>query len=289
MIAIRVEGRLGNQLFQYAFIYAVAKEMNSDFYIDQYIQTSVVDMYFYNTSSSAQKVVNRLFCIKGFKNLFSFYLRRLYYKLLEKLFRLSVLQYPFTVSQIEIELQNNTIYKGYFQSELFFKPIQEDIRNKFVLKSKYVSSFTNKYGAIYQNHTIVTIHIRRTDYQNLPYLNLGSADLTLPVSYYQNAVSKCDGQNVHFIFISDDVLFVQDNFKHIKNKTISGDTEIMDFQHLLNADICIISNSTFSWWGAWLNAKKNKIVYCPIYYLGYHLKKEIPTNIYPDGWKQIEY
>jgi Glycosyl transferase family 11 len=289
MIAVRIEGRLGNQLFQYAFILTTAKTLNTNYYIDQYIQPSVIEKYFYNVNSKPKQVVNWLFGIKGCKNIFSFYLRRLYYKYVAQLFKLSVLQYPFTALKGEIKIQNNTIYQGYFQSEFFFKPIEETIRNKFALKPNLVDQFNVKYGSIYRSNKIVTVHIRRTDYQNLPHLDLGSADLTLPISYYQKALSNYIGQNVYFIFISDDIAFVEDNFKHIKNKTISADSEIMDFQHLLNADVCIISNSTFSWWGAWLNSKKSKAVYCPQYYMGYHLKKEVPDNIYPDDWIQIEF
>jgi hypothetical protein len=62
----------------------------------------------------------------------------------------------------------------------------------------------------------------------------------------------------------------------------------MDFQHLLNADVCIISNSTFSWWGAWLNNKPTKVIYAPKYFMGWRIKKEIPDHIYPIDWTLID-
>jgi hypothetical protein len=113
--------------------------------------------------------------------------------------------------------------------------------------------------------------------------------LTLPLSYYQNTLTALKRKNLHYIFISDDIAFIEENFADIEPKTISKESEIYDFQHLLNSNICVISNSTFSWWGAWLNTRSDKIIYCPKYYLGYHLKKQIPENIYPQEWRQIEF
>ena len=186
-------------------------------------------------------------------------------------------------------IQNHAIYKGYFQSVSFFNGFEELIRKTFILKQTFIDQFKYKYGSLYQNNSIVTVHIRRTDYQNQRHLNLGGDDLTLPLEYYKKAIAKYDGQNVHFVFISDDLDFVNQNFKEISNKTISKDTEIMDFQHLLNADGCIIANSTFSWWGAWLNNKPGKIIYVPRYFMGWRIKKETPPEIYPDEWIQIDF
>ena len=288
MIAVRLQGRLGNQLFQYAFIIVAAKKLNTRFYIDQFIEPSIIDKYFENVTG-INKATRQVFNINGFKNIFNFHLRRLYFKYLPKINKLSVKEYTFTDTVLETTLSNNTLYSGFFQSELFFKDAEDLIRNKFSLKKIVTGQFKNKYGGLYRDNRIVTIHIRRTDYQYLPHLNLGGDDLSLPISYYQKALAKYEGQNVHFVFVTDDFDFVSQSFKYIENKTISNDTEIMDFQHLLNADECIISNSSFSWWGAWLNPKQNKVVYCPEYYVGFHLKQQIPKNIYPKEWRQIEF
>ena len=288
MIAVRLQGRLGNQLFQYAFIYTAAKKLNTSFYIDQYIESFIADKYFQNLSHSSNRLAIKLFRITGFKNIFSYHLRRFYYGNLLFSHKYSMKIYGFSDKQNEVEIHNNTIYQGYFQSVLLIEPHEALLRQKFILKDRFVNEFKMKYGDLYNNNTIVTVHIRRTDYINVEHLNLGKNDISLPLSYYQNAIKELNKQDVHFLFISDDPEFVKEHFKQIVNKTISIDNEIMDFQHLMNAHICVISNSTFSWWGAWLNSTKNKIIYCPKYYLGYHLKKEIPCNIYPDEWKQID-
>lgn len=289
MIAIRLQGRLGNQLFQYAFALTASKKLNTRFYIDQYIEHSIVDKYFKDIKGNYYKLIPKLFGITGYKNFFSFYLRRAYFKNIALIKKLSVVEYNYEATVPEVTLQNNTLYQGYFQSQLFFNGIEGLIRTKFVLKDLYTDQFNSRYGKLYKNNRIVTVHIRRTDYLNLQHLNLGGNDLSLPLDYYKKAISKIDHKNSHFIFISDDIDFVNQNFEEIENKTISIDSEIMDFQHLLNADGCIISNSTFSWWGAWLNNKSEKVIYAPEYFMGWRIKKETPIDIYPKEWVQIDF
>ncbi|ASU36795.1 alpha-1,2-fucosyltransferase [Mucilaginibacter xinganensis] len=289
MIAVRLQGRLGNQLFQYAFIMATSQKLNTSFYIDQYIEFSAVDKYFSSINGNPQSGLKQLFKIQGFKNIFSFYLRRYYYNYLVRANKLAVCNYGFNGITTEAIPEDNQLYLGFFQSELFFEPVKQVLKNKFSLKKSFTDAFRLKYENLYKNNTTVAVHIRRTDYQSLESLNLGGSDLSLPLAYYEKALARFDQQNVHFVFVSDDVDFVNRNFTAINNKTVSTDTEIMDFQHLLNADACIISNSTFSWWAAWLNDKPGKVIYAPQYFLGWRIKQETPRNIYPDNWTIIDF
>ncbi|MDB4919632.1 MAG: hypothetical protein JWQ54_1615 [Mucilaginibacter sp.] len=280
---------MGNQLFQYAFILAAKKNLNTGFYIDQCIEHDIVDNYFNIVAGSSRGIIPQLFKINGFKNIFSFHLRRLYYKYLAQINKLSVKAYGFNDAVAATILTNQTLYVGFFQSELFFKGAEDLVKERFRLKKAFIVAFKNKYSKLYQDNYIVAVHIRRTDYQNQSHLNLGGKDLSLPLAYYNKALSKYNGQNVHFVFVSDEPDFVNQNFSTITNKTISTDTTIFDFQHLLNADACIISNSTFSWWGAWLNNKPAKVIYAPKYFLGWQIKKQTPAEIYPDSWTLIDF
>ena len=289
MIAVRLQGRLGNQLFQYVFIMAASEKLSTNFYIDQFVEGSVVHRYFeidLNTIDAINLFLNN---ISGYKNFFSYYLRKAFNKCISCAHNLKLEEYSFANDDSLIKIKDKTLYAGYFQSLFFINSFEDLIRRKLVIKKVLSQAFEKQFGALYQSKTIVTIHVRRTDYKNLKHLDLGNEDLSLPMSYYQNALLKITDKNLHYMFISDDITFVEENFGHINPKTISNESEIIDFQHLLSSDICVISNSTFSWWGAWLNAKKNKVVYCPEYYLGFHLKKQIPQNIYPKEWRQVEF
>jgi len=290
MIGVRLQGRLGNQLFQYAFILAAQKKLNCSFYIDQSEWQSSVDDYFVKIRRPHFKMLTRLFRIKGYKSIFNFHLRRLYFYRIKKLLKLHMVVYNnFEIRAADVPIEDRTLYVGYFQSEDFFSDIREHIREKFRLKQKFTEIFENKYADLYRKNKVVSVHIRRTDYKNLGNLKLGGDDLSLPLQYYKTALSKFDGEDVHFIFVSDDTGFVKENFDHIVNKTISEDNEIMDFQHLLNANSCIISNSTFSWWGAWLNSNPNKVIYAPRYFMGWRLKQAVPADIYPEGWRLVDF
>jgi len=292
MIAVRLEGRLGNQLFQYAFIYAVSKKLNTRFYVDKSVIDFVLPRYFTVKTDQFDLLDRYIFSIKGFKNVFTYHLKRLFYNKLHLIIHLKKQNYqqlyldPQTVLSC---LENNVYYQGYFQSPLYFFGYEGYIRNAFSIRAAYRTAFAKKYAALYVQYEVVCVHIRRTDYLNLANLNLGDDDLSLPLNYYQKAISSVEGENIHFVFIGDDRQYIIENFKDITNKTITNESEIIDFQHLLNAEKCIISNSTFSWWGAWLNNKPNKIIYAPKFFLGWRVNKEVPKDIYPDAWVQIDF
>ena len=294
MIAVRLQGRLGNQLFQYAFIFAASKKIDTRFYLDQCLEKSIVHQYFQIPKNNIETLSFFLNNISGYKNIFNYHLRKLINECFVYFNHFKIKEYPFGEEGANIEYTNKTLYAGNFQSILFMEPYENIIRGKLTIKKELSKYFHERFGSLYKNKTIVTVHVRRTDYKNLKHLNLGNHDLSLPLRYYNNALLELKKEfdfkkdNLHFVFISDDAEFVAQNFFDFEPKTISKDREIFDFQHLLNSDVCIISNSSFSWWGAWLN-KKDKIIYCPKYYLGFHLKKQIPENIYPNEWRQIEF
>ncbi|RYD77003.1 MAG: alpha-1,2-fucosyltransferase, partial [Sphingobacteriales bacterium] len=112
-------------------------------------------------------------------------------------------------------------------------------------------------------------------------------NISLPTSYYHDAIKETLRDNSFYIIISDDHEFVKKEFSYLDHKYISNCSEIIDLQFLMNADQCIISNSTFGWWGAYLNPKNPPVV-VPKYWLGFAEKVEFPCNIIPKEWKLIE-
>src|SRR5471030_1113378 len=119
MIAIRLQGRLGNQLFQYAFIYSTAKKIKSGFYLDQYFEESFVHKYFQIDAGITEAFSLFLFDISGYKNFFNFHFRKSLNKFIVYIYKLKPKEYEFAVDESTVVFEDNTLYIGYFQS-LFF-------------------------------------------------------------------------------------------------------------------------------------------------------------------------
>jgi hypothetical protein len=281
MIAVKLEGRLGNQLFQYAFIYVAAKKLGTSFYTDKSIDYLLIDKYFDIQPDFCGIPDNKVFSIKGYKNIFSHRLRRAFYYSLRNILRLKRETFSnFEPPEQQLKkIKNGLLYEGFFQSEMYFADYKDDIKKLFSIKDIHRGDFETVFNTLPRAERYIAVHIRRGDYIDY--------DLAPPLSYYHAAISNTNQKGNYYIFVSDDSDFVESEFAYITNKYISRNDEITDLQFLMHADICILSNSTFSWWGAWLNDKKDKIVHAPRYFLGWKTQKEFPENIYPSTWNLI--
>jgi hypothetical protein len=179
------------------------------------------------------------------------------------------------------KFNSNVKLNGYFQSEKYFKQYRNEIINLFSPTNEIVSKLTDKYGNIL-NGVTTSIHIRRGDY-----LGLTNYHPVLPINYYEESVNLV-GKNTNFLIFSDDIEWCETNFDFIPNKIFIKDIE--DFEELYLMSMCsnnIIANSTFSWWGAWLNQNKNKIVISPKTWFGQSLSNLETTDIYCENWVKI--
>ncbi|MFP5040541.1 alpha-1,2-fucosyltransferase [Parasediminibacterium sp. JCM 36343] len=291
MIAVRIEGRLGNQMFQYAFIYSASKKLQANFYIDKGIEVFKLYNYFEIEKDLHYPLDRFVFSIKGYKNIFQYHLRRVYYQLANFILLRNemVLEYDNLPAKAFLKnLIDNRLYVGFYQSENYFSHCAEDIKKLFSLKKEVAYSYKRYKVQFPNDKIIVTIHIRKTDYIGMENRNLGGADLSLPFSYYHNAIKELNRVNHFFIFISDDQSGIEEEFGYLPFKYISYDDEIIDFQHMLHADICIIANSTFSWWAAYLNKNPQKKVIAPQHFLGWRIGTQVPLEIYPSTWALIK-
>jgi len=147
---------------------------------------------------------------------------------------------------------------GYFQNEKYFKAYKENLLLYYV-KEDRVESLVQKYPSAQNSYFI---HIRRGDYVNHGLLGI---DLTL---YFKSAIYYITNkeEDAHFYIISDDIEYCKQNpmFENI-NKTFVTDSNEMDDFYLIS--LCkkggICSNSTFSWWGSYLNPNPDKLVIFP--------------------------
>jgi len=269
MIRILKTGRLGNNLFQFAFGLSISKSKNIDFIFD----TADLEEFFeLNKYNSFLKKSWRYF-----KYLTSLKFRR--WKTLD----LDINALPQSILDL---VEDHSIIYGYFQSENYFHDIQKDVREHFKIKEKHLKKYNSQYGYLHEQHT-VCVAIRLTDYSTWKIEALGNITPDLTFDYFAQSISKiAEIENKKLIFISDDIDCVK--LKMIYKNAIYIDNNIDSFIALTLSDELIVSNSSFHWWGAWLNKKKNKVVYAPKYWLGYKTKREYPLGIIPKDWVQLE-
>ena len=164
------------------------------------------------------------------------------------------------------KLQNETFLVGYFQSEKYFSAISGSIRQEFQPKALLQGEVKTIAEKI-KSCNAVGIHFRLGDYLSNPISNNYHGICSM--DYYQEAIARISRQCSHPIFFlfSDDMEWVRQNFR-IKRPVFFVEHHCYDkaSEDIRLMSLCkhnIIANSTFSWWGAWLNANPCKLVIAP--------------------------
>lgn len=274
MIIVKIKGGLGNQLFQYASAAALAGKNNTDLFFDLsfFEKDSYKDVYRLDRYPINAKTANRQ-DIDKLKNLNSpgFLFRLLKkFRINNKYYRKSHCNERNLNNYLKDKFRlNYSIYlEGWLANPNYFDEIRDQLLS--VLIPKKVSSLTLEVSQKISNCDSIAVHIRRGDYLNKPYF------VNLSTSYYRQAISYMIGniKEPKFFFFSDDIDYVKHEYRDIENavfldfnnnKTNEYST-LRDVEDLYLISQCkhqIIANSTFSWWGAWLNDNVNKIVIAP--------------------------
>ncbi len=177
-----------------------------------------------------------------------------------------------------IPFQDELILNGYFQSEKFFSA--ELVRNMFRIDHQTKDYIEQKYGHLLKKE-ITSIHIRRGDYL----ANLDFHPICM-MNYFRRAINRI-GKEKRFLIVSNDVAWCKKRFKGPNFFFTEGESALVD---LYLQSLCtnnIISNSSFSWWGAWLNENPRKTVICPDPWFGISAKHMDTRDLLPDSWVKI--
>jgi hypothetical protein len=187
-----------------------------------------------------------------------------------------------------LKLPDGVYLKGFWQSEKYFSDIAETIRREFTVKAS-LSEEAREMSEPIASEQSVSLHIRRGDYVTSRSMKRhhGVCDL----DYYFRCVDylKQLVKNAHFFIFSNDQQWARDNLKQLHPATfIDYNQYDKDYEDLWLMSQCkhnIITNSTFSWWGAWLNPGKDKIVLAPKQW--FSKKDQLTTkmdDLFPPGW-----
>lgn len=256
------EGGLGNQMFQAAHALAQSWRYNREaVFIPRWrFVTEYEPGHAGNSPSSYQNNV--------FRNL----------KFVESIDDFSIIESPNWYFTKMIPQDKNTSFRGYFQSSKNFYGFDKKIRDIFSPPESWINEILQRYPQLKQDNT-VSVNVRRGDYLFNPDIHP-----VVSLNYINNALDEIGSYSTMFV-LSDDVKWVRENM-HYENMVI---VEIQDYEGMWLMSLCknnIISNSTYSWWSAFLNRNPNKIVCCPEKWFG--LKGPLDwSDIYCDGWSII--
>ena len=186
-------------------------------------------------------------------------------------------------------LPNGSYLKGYWQSEKYFENNKLNILNDLRIITDQSSQNVEISKQIASNVS-VSLHIRRGDYVSNSEYNATHG--TCSLSYYKTAVSyllKNIGKNFTIFAFSDDPEWVYSNLKlPVDIRFVNNNSSEYSYEDLRLMSECnhnIIANSSFSWWGAWLNTNNNKIVIAPSkWYANQYIKN---NDIIPANWIKI--
>lgn len=185
-----------------------------------------------------------------------------------------------------LKLCGDFYIEGYWQSEKYFLGIETLVRHEFTVKNMSAGKDRERAQEI-ESCESVAVHIRRADYVTNPETNKVHGNCCDLNYYFRCAemLSRTVKTPCFFIF-SDDPMWVSENLK-MPGRTIYVDHNNADknYEDLRLMSLCrhnIIANSTFSWWGAWLNKNPDKIVFAPQrWFNNSHI---ITDDLIPDAW-----
>lgn len=292
MICIQLFGGLGNQMFQYACARNLAHINNTNIVLDT-TKLSEEATTSYTKRSYELNIFNIDCKIAGKQDLIR--CKPLKLRLLNY-FSIKVLSRGIKLSNYYIEgslkfdssifnVKRNSFVSGYWQSERYFLPIEKSIRDDFTFKNFDDEKNLNILEHIRRSNSI-SLHIRLGDYQKSSHKIHG----TQPIDYYYRAIKYLSGKvKTPFFFIfSDDIEWVKKNLNiDVRHKFIDWnqrEKSYLDMQLMSECKHNIISNSTFSWWGAWLNKHREKIVISPKAWFNDIPKNNEASDLVPENW-----
>jgi hypothetical protein len=278
MIIIKLKGGLGNQMFQYACTKRLALKHNTEL---------KVDLSFLNDPENNKppftkrvyelnkfKVDDRIATdeeLSLFKNIIEIKYKSRKNKILTVLKKTKI--NPFSIVLIQdtsfhkeiLFLPDNVLLEGWFTDERYFIDVREELLRLYtplIIDDKFLPLM----NSIIENNS-VSMHFRRGDYLT----NKDSKNYhgMLTLDYYNKAIEIINKRvkNPKYFIFSNDIDWVKKNFKpnveiyHVENHPENDNCIDIYLMSLCKHNI--IAHSSFSWWGAWLNKNKNKIVICP--------------------------
>lgn len=289
MVIVKTKGGLGNQLFQYAFARNLEISCGAKVKLDHLSWTEQYKEREYKLSN--YNISEDLATSEEVEKFKQYKKRGGKLAILHNLFianeSIYIKERQFDFDPTILAFREKAYFDGVWHTEKYFKGIENTIRKEITLKnppSEYFTEIAEKMSRV----NSVSLHVRRGDY-----LTMKKAIDTIgvcPIDYYYTAEEILTGRTEKptFFIFSDDIEWVKHNLKLKSPMIFVSNDRTLDYEELILMSKCkhnIIANSSFSWWGAWLNSNPQKIVIAPEKWFkdgAIHTK-----DIVPESWLKI--
>ena len=255
-------GRLGNQMFQYALMVGIAKRTGLQIQVNN--DGSDVSKIFDIERNNAVAPISRWFTEKG------------------------ATEFTPDVEHLKYAGGNLGISRGYFQSEKYFIHAREEVCSAFKFRdTTTLPNAKSHVDSIRIELPVVAIHVRRGDYLALPdYHPFDAGYYKRAIKTIYESLGRCS-----FIVVSDEIewcrmFFGKSEFADFGTFAFNCGSPSQDLGVMQQADHVIIANSSFSWWGAWLNRSVSKVVIAPSMWFGPRGPKKW-SDVYAKGWVTV--
>lgn len=280
MIITKLNGGLGNQLFEYACARNLQLKYGDELYLD--VEGFKRSPRHYSLGDFRLNEDVKVLPERDSRKLIllqaiSKYNRKLAYNI-GKLFNVYIWK---TSDYKKIDVPDTkgrkTYFYGYWQSEAYFHEFGETIKQELLVKTPF-QEVSKPYLPVVEAENSVCVHIRRGDYVNCGFISCDEAYYLNGMEYIKKLVPECN-----FVIFTDDVEWVKNNI-HFKDTVTFVELADPDYEVLRLMYTCkhfVMSNSSFSWWAQYLSANKNKIVVAPkVWFPGF----ENNRSMYLDYW-----
>jgi hypothetical protein len=292
MIVVKLQGGLGNQMFQYAFgkmlatKYGVPLALDLEFLLDRTPRENFVfrnydlDIFTVSPAIITPEEKNKL--LQKPSNFIQRFTKNKYNTFVEK---------QFNFDETVMSIGPHTYLDGYFQSEKYFVHFKDEIKKEFTFKQGFSELEKNLYQEI-KSKNAICVNFRRADYVNVQ----ASADMhgVVEMEFYKLAIETIESKvdRPHFYIFSDDIEWCEQYFKldlpcTFVDYRYKGEKFASYFQLMIACKHFIIPNSTFAWWAAWLSETPNTIIITPSRWFANEAMQAQATDIIPERWMKM--
>ena len=276
---IGCNGRLGNQMFQYASMRGIAAMKGFDWVVPPENYNHTANYALFETFKMTNVQDKNVGFVKG-----------------------NVLKetiHCFDKNLVD-SCSDDTDLDGFFQTEKYFENISDQIRSDFTFKDEYLKPCKEFIDSL--DTTPIFLHVRRGDAIGKEHYHP-----VAPMSYYVEALKRFDEDTPCFVFSDDldwcksqelfksDRFLFNDNIERYDYQSMDGSGS-MQYTLLPHVDLCLMSlcsgaiivNSSFSWWGAWLQNNRGKVIASKPWF-GPSASHLDTSNVVPDHWEIIDW